>query len=268
VYSHAEGRLTEASGEASHTEGKYTQAISEGAHAEGRLTEASGEAAHAEGQATAASGNYSHAEGYVTLSINHSAHAEGMGLFKLEAITFGNYASTEAPNLYQYNFSNLDSQAGVKPGSILEVKLSGKSYYLKVIYIDTINSQIKFSALSNSFPINELTSGTSGTLYTGIASGAASHTEGHQTTASGEYSHAGGYHTIAGYQSQTVIGKYNDNKSNALFEVGNGTSENTRSNAFEVYQDGHAEVGLMGDTNKSVATKEYVDSKENLIEIT
>lgn len=70
------------------------------------------------------------------------------------------------------------------------------------------------------------------------ASGYTSHAEGSYTTARGADSHAGGTATIAGYSNQTAIGKYNDNKSANLFEVGNGTGENARSNAFEVTKTG------------------------------
>ena len=74
------------------------------------------------------------------------------------------------------------------------------------------------------------------------ASGSASHAEGNDTTASGDYSHAGGENTIASYKWQTVIGKNNDNKASTLFEVGNGSSESSRSNAFEVRSNGDIHV--------------------------
>lgn len=48
--------------------------------------------------------------------------------------------------------------------------------------------------------------------------------------------------TTAGYNSQITLGTYNNNKSDTLLEVGNGTSSSP-SNALEVYADGHVEVG-------------------------
>ena len=80
------------------------------------------------------------------------------------------------------------------------------------------------------------------------ATGKSSHAEGRDTTASGNASHAGGLGTVAGYQYQTSIGRYNDNKSGNLFEIGNGIS-GTPSNAFEVsytgdiVADGDATIG-------------------------
>ena len=74
------------------------------------------------------------------------------------------------------------------------------------------------------------------------ASGAFSHAEGDYTTASGQSSHAGGNETIAAHNYQTAIGRYNDNKSDTLFEVGNGSTGSNRSNAFEVYSNGNVNV--------------------------
>lgn len=74
------------------------------------------------------------------------------------------------------------------------------------------------------------------------ATGDMSHAEGYRTTASGAYSHAGGFGTIAANEWQTAIGKYNDNKSGTLFEVGNGQSGSDRSNAFEVQSNGYVNI--------------------------
>lgn len=71
-----------------------------------------------------------------------------------------------------------------------------------------------------------------------VASGTSSHAQGESNRASGNYSHAGGEGNVAGYSAQTVVGKYNNNKSDTLFEVGNGTSDDNRKNAFEVSGDG------------------------------
>lgn len=86
------------------------------------------------------------------------------------------------------------------------------------------------------------------------ASGEDSHAEGLFTTAGGDYSHVEGNNNFTGtsatassvtgtynkseYANQHVSGKYNSNKATTLLEVGNGTANNARSNAFEVYDDG------------------------------
>ena len=65
-----------------------------------------------------------------------------------------------------------------------------------------------------------------------------SHAEGGGTVATGDYSHTEGCGTTVSYDFQHASGKYNNNKSTTLFEIGNGTADNARSNAFEVYSDG------------------------------
>lgn len=71
-----------------------------------------------------------------------------------------------------------------------------------------------------------------------------SHAEGYRTTASGLYSHAQNEGTVAGYDNQTAIGKYNDNKSDTLLEIGNGVSDSKRSNSHEFTEDGNARLAL------------------------
>ena len=77
------------------------------------------------------------------------------------------------------------------------------------------------------------------------------HAEGCETIASGQCSHAGGYYTIAGYSNQTAIGKYNDNKTDTAFEIGNGTADDARSNALTV--DWNGKVWHSGDGQYNVA---------------
>ena len=90
-----------------------------------------------------------------------------------------------------------------------------------------------------------------------------SHAEGSNTIANAICSHAQNFSTKAGYESQTTMGKYNNNKSDTLLEVGNGTSDTKRSNAFEVYKDGHAEVQTQGTTDNSVVIKSEFDKKQD-----
>ena len=83
--------------------------------------------------------------------------------------------------------------------------------------------------------------------YQTSATSVASHAEGRYTIANGVNSHAEGLRTIANNQSEHVSGQYNNSVSasatfgdsgNTLFSVGNGTSNNTRHNAFEIRQNG------------------------------
>ena len=80
---------------------------------------------------------------------------------------------------------------------------------------------------------------------TNTASGNYAHTEGLENTASAYGAHAGGRGNEAGYDYQTVVGKYNKNASDSLFEVGNGTGTAlaNRSNAIAVKTDGRITKG-------------------------
>jgi len=94
---------------------------------------------------------------------------------------------------------------------------------------------------------------------TNVASGYCSHAEGSVTEANGHYSHAEGVYTeanglgthaqglgtTADYAGQTVIGLFNDNQANSLFEIGNGQNNANRSNAFTVDYYGGVEAGAL-----------------------
>jgi hypothetical protein len=55
----------------------------------------------------------------------------------------------------------------------------------------------------------------------------------------GKYSAAIGEGLMAASDNQIVAGKYNNNKSNNVLEIGDGTDNNNRSNAFEIDNNGH-----------------------------
>lgn len=85
-----------------------------------------------------------------------------------------------------------------------------------------------------------------------VASGIYSHSEGDGTTASGVRSHAGGGDSVASGDSsfahgknaqalndhEVAFGQYNISYPNSLFSVGDGTSESTRHNAFDITKTG------------------------------
>ena len=199
-YSHAEGYSTTASGDISHAEGFDTEASGNHSHAEGDTTTASGNYSHAEGFHTTASGNHSHAEGYYTIASGNYSHAEGM-------YTTASGYNSHAEGYYTIASGNYSHAEGY-------------------------NTEV-------------------------LGNGAA-HVEGYYTTANGSGAHAGGtysnamgdsfahgYHVSAPSTNSFVIGSYNveDNSGGMtsageyLFTIGNGTSENNRSNALTVAWD-------------------------------
>lgn len=84
-----------------------------------------------------------------------------------------------------------------------------------------------------------------------IAGGENSHAEGDKTWAEGVNAHASGLNTLAQRANQTVIGKNNvadtDGTTGAdlgkyVFIIGNGATENSRSNAFTVDWNGNVDI--------------------------
>ena len=88
--------------------------------------------------------------------------------------------------------------------------------------------------------------------YNATASGQFSHAEGRNTTASGMCSHAGGTGTKALHENEVAYGKYNESKDDTVFSVGDGTSDSTRHNAFEITTTG----GKLHD--KDIATTDII----------
>lgn len=116
-----------------------------------------------------------------------------------------------------------------------------------------------------------------------VASGGISHAEGWQTIASGAASHAAGYYTVAN-DYQYVVGKYNSSRNPitsvdtvynvsdsvtttypALFIVGNGTGDASRSNAFTVYANGKCKgLSSFGSSGADYARQyEWLDGNPN-----
>ena len=99
------------------------------------------------------------------------------------------------------------------------------------------------------------------------AKGVYSHAEGQMTVASGSHSHAEGYYTTASSVYQHVEGTFNveDKRNNYIHIAGNGYNASNRSNAHTLDWDGNAWFAgtvKIGAGNKELATKEYVDSKQ------
>lgn len=101
--------------------------------------------------------------------------------------------------------------------------------------------------------------------YGTAANAAASHAEGDHTAANGYASHAEGDHTIAAGSCQHCFGTYNISDEESLEIVGNGESEDARSNARTLDTSGNEHlagkltVGAAPTEDMDVTTKKYVD---------
>lgn len=199
------------------------------AHAEGERTVASGQNSHAEGYKSLAIGSYSHGEGYMSNALGEVSHAEGH--------------STVAASYCAHAEGYQTTSSGHAAHSEGCATKTAANYAHAEGYLTTASGDISHAEGH----------------YT-QATGQKAHAEGDITVASGTASHAGGTGTIASEDSQTSIGKYNATDANALFIVGNGSSEDSRSNAFAVNKDGSACVGAMGETSDSVVNLGYVQT--------
>ena len=190
--------------------GHVNVASGENAHAEGgncfeeedEINIASGRSSHAEGAGTTASGDFSHAEGWGTKTSGECSHAEGQS-----CIASGECSHAEG----------------------IFTKASGECSHAE-------GNDTTASAFSSHAEGDETT-----------ASGDFSHAEGNNTTASGNFSHAEGNNTIANHRGQHVIGEFNivdpstaiaDQRGNYVCIIGNGTANNSRSNALAIKWDG------------------------------
>lgn len=269
-----------ASGNASHAEGLATIASGKGSHAEGLKTMASGPSAHAEGEENIAGGDCSHVEGYLNETTKTGAHLEGR-----RNKADGNYAHVEgANNVSDGSYSHTE---GVGHGYILGIR-SGKSEstlyevpsiedrdrisvgdkvyrngYKEVIVKDIYGGDSKWIKLSDKIghirPYDE----DDNLTYEKVLFISA---EGQMNRASGVGSHAEGIGTQTSNYGESAVGRFNESRGGLIFSVGNGTSDEERKNAFEVYDDGVVYFGLLEDLVKAIDEKLPREEFENVIE--
>lgn len=200
-------------------------------HAEGDRTTASGQCSHAEGSVSKATGTYSHAEGDGAKASGQCSHAEGKN-----TTSSGQYSHAEGTNT---TASGLSSHAEGMGATASGWFSHSEGYYAE-------------ASETSSHAEGEST----------IASGDCSHAEGIETTASGNYSHAGGKGTNATQEAMTAIGKYNSPRTGDLFNIGNGTSNNTRSNILEADS---TSVNINGDIQRDgVGIDDYTTTERKI----
>jgi hypothetical protein len=197
-------------GAMSFTVGSGTEASGNYSKATGRGCVASGTASEASGRECNATANYSHAEGWETTASGTASHAESNG--------------TQATGDYSH------SEGGSTVASGWASHAEG--------WITNATGDYSHSEG------NETTASGDGSHaegYLSQATGRFSHAEGTETEASGASSHASNLGTVAHYEAQTAIGKYNSNNADSAFEIGNG-AEGAPSNAFRVDWNGNVEA--------------------------
>lgn len=300
-YSHAEGSGTNARGDYSHTEGwnTKTQASTFAAHAEGYGTEAAGNYSHAEGYGTKTTKNHAHAQGYNTIAAAHAAHASG------EATQASGYAS-QAGGVNTFAAGKGSFTCGIGSGGAIQVSVKGDGVntllvsgdipegvqegslittgvaYAIITGVNTSSKKLTISdpnssGLSTSNPFNTY-SYLPATIYTGVIAGYGAFAIGYNTKALNNFSVATGSGTIAEGFCNIAQGALNipntgvslfNSKGTYVHIIGNGTSEDGRSNAYTLDWSGNAwfagdvYVGSTSGTNKDagskkLATEDYV----------
>jgi hypothetical protein len=217
------GITTKASGISSTSIGNTTMANGAYSTAMGDFTQASGYASTAMGSSSIAIGNYSTAIGNVTNASGYSSTAMGSSSIASGSYSIAMGSSTTASGYGSTAMGNTTKASG---------------YISTAIGLSTTASGDYSTALGNNT----------------IASGANSAAMGQITSASGTNSTAMGYSTKSKSYGGLSIGLYNDstnaanatnlNALNRIFEIGNGTANNVRSNALTVLQNGKIGIGL------------------------
>lgn len=276
LYTHAEGNGSIASGHAAHAEGRDTQATGFCDHAEGQSTVASGSRSHAEGQNTKASNKNSHAEGEGSTANGRAAHAEGLST---KANGTNSHAEGESNEVTGKN-SHAEGYNNTVSGESSHAEGAGntvtKYYGHAEGYSNTVSGNYSHAEGRGNTVTGERSHAEND--YNNV-SGNYSHAEGGSNKLSGDYSHVGGranvnsknYSFMQGYalknetaNYKSVLGKFNADNENNLFEIGNGyyvqDADDVRSNAFVVNKDGYAEVQSQGTTDNSVIIKKTLDN--------
>ena len=250
-YGHAEGQETVA-GYIGHAEGLRTTASASGAHSEGIATTARAEGAHAEGFGTKATENYAHSEGSNTSANAASAHAEGEGT---QAIS---------PRAHAEGYRTVAGTTSTV-GYGAHAEGSGTKATANYAHSEGVNTSATATAShaegegTQAVSYRAHAEGQNTIAGTSPGTGVCAHAEGRNTKAQANCSHAGGDGTIASAVGQYAVGTFNKTNPDAMFIVGNGKGDSARSNAMEVYKDGHMEVQTQGLTDKSLVQKQYLE---------
>jgi hypothetical protein len=199
--------------------GFNTKASGEGSFASGSYSIARGSYSTSMGYSTTANGNYSTSMGYDTKASGISSSSMGYG-----TTASGNYSTSMGLQTH----ANGDFSTSMGYGT------NASGSYSTSLGDGTIAS----GSISTSMG------------YGTIASGSYSTSLGYGSIASGSYSTSMGLFTKARAANSLVIGSYNDtSNTNRLFEIGNGSSINARSNAFTVLTNGYIGIGTSNPTS-------------------
>ena len=156
---------------------------------------------------------------------------------KRDYVTAGRTSNSTAGN-----YSTAEGSGNVASGTNSHAEGTGNSATNNTAHAEGQDNAAGGSASHAENYHNTITSGGLGAHaegYNNNVSAYYSHAEGENNTVSHRGSHAEGQYNQTGATYQHVGGKYNVGKSTTLFEIGNGTSNNARANAFEIDTSGN-----------------------------
>ena len=157
------------------------------------------------------------------------------------SISFATGANTKASGLVSFAAGQQTSATGLYSTSFGYNSLAS-GLYATATGISTIASGLSSIAFGNTNIASGDQSASFGTLTKSTGNNSLS--AGLFTIAKGESSMAIGSFTKAVSPNSLVLGQYNDTtNSNRLFEIGNGTADNARSNALTVLNNGTVGIG-------------------------
>jgi hypothetical protein len=263
--SHAEGDNTLAAAAASHAQGRNTKAEGVGSSASGVDSTAKGWAATAEGSSTLAKGNHSHAGGLNSQSNGDASFAHGSEVQANGATSTAVGLKTNANGAQSfasgYNaladaaiaFAHGDTAKALGTTSVaLGARTTAKgNFALAAPYSSKVASDVADLNLSKEELLNAWRNSPAYNRFN-LAKGNFSLALGRDCAALGDGSVALGYENVvkewgsvaAGHNlistgaTQTVVGKFNNPDTSHVFQVGGGTSDTNRKNAFWVKADG------------------------------
>lgn len=251
-YAFAVGKFTEASGVASFSSGLHSKSTGEYSHAEGYYTEALNSCSHAEGFRTVAEGAYSHSEGCESVAhgfANHAegyechayngggVHAEGWGTKSYDNGSHSEGWYTVAVGAYSHAegyYTRADGYGSHTSGRYTKATRDYQTVIGK--YNANHSTNTIFDSGDYAFIIgngtddnrasrsNALTVDWNGNLW---CAGKVNDVDLYCISTEG---------TLASSNYQTAIGKYNVEDTNNTYAliIGNGTDDNSRSNALTV----------------------------------
>lgn len=208
-------------------DGQYNT-VGYGSHSSGRDNKILGEYCEGNGQSN-----------YITKNARYT-HIDGYGN---KVTNTGSESPNDTGNTTRLDANYIGGFGNVLKGFANFVSGMGNKVISKLSFVSGQGNEIT-APLGRAGGLKNKVTGDIGDAYGNeTVAGNTAVSRGYKTKALGWLSAAFGYETRANNNSQFVLGQFNSNKGDTYLEVGNGSSDTSRSNAFEVKKNGTIVVG-------------------------